>query len=310
MEGVLRSRFGVTGFELSSPASAYRGLVSLWQADPDVSLTYAECDGDVALALPGSDSLRLYFGVEGQTLQGSGGNHECQGPGSFGLVGPSSASVTHYLPGSRLLAMRISRARLRTSLGSLLGRAIPDDIVFAPCPEAVQQSTGVLRQLVDTLVARADHGATALPPILTHALLEAIITTLLTSQPHNWSAALEAPAPLLGSTRLRQAEEFIRAHWDQPLTVEAIARAAGCSTRSLFKSFQTVHGVGPIVFLRRTRLEHARRMLSDPGEQTVSVASVGTRCGFSNMGHFARYYQERFGVLPSQTLRLTRLHHV
>ena len=302
MEGVLRQNFGITRFELGSPANDYRGRTNLWQPERDISLTYAECDGDVTLTLPGSDAVRLYIGLGGQTKQGSSGSSNLISDGDVSLIGQDASSVTHYREGSRLLVMRVDQSKLKSTMSALVGRNVADDIVFRPDCSAQRRSTRAVRQLVLALASHAD-GASEIAPALTRSLTEIILVSLLTAAPHNWSMLLERPVPLLGRPHLRRAEEYIRANWHQPLTVEEIAHHAGCSTRSLFKSFQTVHGVGPIVFLRRVRLEHARALLSDP---TNTVADVGLRCGFSNLGHFARYYQERFGILPSQTLRLAR----
>jgi AraC-like DNA-binding protein len=39
-------------------------------------------------------------------------------------------------------------------------------------------------------------------------------------------------------------------------------------------------------------------------DDATTVAAVGRRCGFNNAGHFARYYREMVGELPSVTLAL------
>lgn len=303
MEGVLRQSFGVTQFELASPARDYRGRANLWQADRDVTLTYAECDADVTIALPGSDAVRLYIGLGGQTRQGSSGRSAFINDGDISIVGQDASSVTHYQAGSRLLVLRVGQSRLRSTMGALVGRNVVEDIAFDPEADALDSSMCLVRQLVIALAHHGDRAGEINGSTLTRSLIETILVSLLTAAPHSRSVLLERPVPSLGRSHLRRAEEYIRANWDRPLTVEEIAQHAACSTRSLFKSFQTVHGVGPIVFLRRVRLEHARALLSDPAN---SVAAVGLRCGFTNLGHFARYYQEHFGILPSQTLRLAR----
>lgn len=302
MESVLRDRFGVSRFELSSPANAYRALANHWQPGSDVSLTYVESDANVDIALPGCDGVRLYLGLRGRTIQGSPRLGELILPGDVGLIGPSSTYITRYSEGSSLLVLRIGQPKLRAALRTLSGRYMPGDITFTDDRATLRKSTQVLRQLVQTLVARADDTSEKMSPLLIDSLTESIVVSLLTETPNSWSAALEAPAPLLGRSRMQLAEDFIEANWDQPLTVEQIAQHASCSVRTLFKTFQTVHGIGPIVFLRKTRLEHARRMLSDPAS-LETVAAVGARCGFSNLGHFARYYRDHFGILPSVTLR-------
>jgi transcriptional regulator GlxA family with amidase domain len=60
-----------------------------------------------------------------------------------------------------------------------------------------------------------------------------------------------------------------------------------------------------MAFVKRVRLENARRALQRQGEP-VSVIDIASQCGFLNPGHFARDYRLAFGELPSQTLRESR----
>jgi transcriptional regulator GlxA family with amidase domain len=69
----------------------------------------------------------------------------------------------------------------------------------------------------------------------------------------------------------------------------------------LFKAFSKTYGISPMMFVKKLRLEHARRFLTTPDART-SVTGTAFACGFSNLGHFARDYHNIFGELPSQTL--------
>jgi transcriptional regulator GlxA family with amidase domain len=39
-------------------------------------------------------------------------------------------------------------------------------------------------------------------------------------------------------------------------------------------------------------------------DPATSVTSVAFACGFSNLGHFAKYYYSTYGERPSDTLRM------
>jgi transcriptional regulator GlxA family with amidase domain len=88
------------------------------------------------------------------------------------------------------------------------------------------------------------------------------------------------------------------AHWDRPLTIEAVAQACGGSVRSVYSSFRQESGMSPMAYLRDVRLTHARQLLQ---EDQGSVIDVALRCGFASLGHFARRYRAKFAELPSQT---------
>ena len=120
--------------------------------------------------------------------------------------------------------------------------------------------------------------------------------------PRALSARGASPAPpgLDIARHVRLAEEFMRAHIAQALTLADIAAAARVSIRTLSAGFQAWRGSSPMRVLRELRLDAAREWLQR-GE--VSVADAALRCGFGHLGRFAAEYQRRFGEAPSQTRR-------
>ncbi|HEY7301580.1 MAG TPA: helix-turn-helix domain-containing protein [Xanthobacteraceae bacterium] len=102
--------------------------------------------------------------------------------------------------------------------------------------------------------------------------------------------------------QVRRAEQYIEAHWNEPITIASLARATAASTRSIFYHFKTSRGQSPMSFLKEVRLEHARYMLEHSGVSR-SVTQVAVECGFGNLGHFAGDYLKRFGERPSETLK-------
>ena len=103
--------------------------------------------------------------------------------------------------------------------------------------------------------------------------------------------------------RIRRAEEYLLAHVLDPISRAELAEFAGLSIRSLSRGFRKRHGVGPMTFLRRHRLEAIRADLlaADPG--TTKVSELAVRYGFSDFGRFSTAYRSCFGESPSETLR-------
>jgi len=81
-----------------------------------------------------------------------------------------------------------------------------------------------------------------------------------------------------------------------------MANVSGVSARSLFRQFRKARGHSPADFVKRVRLDHARRMLEQADSES-SVIQIALKCGFQNSGHFARDYRGTFGELPSATLQ-------
>ncbi|MBW2400146.1 MAG: AraC family transcriptional regulator [Deltaproteobacteria bacterium] len=96
--------------------------------------------------------------------------------------------------------------------------------------------------------------------------------------------------------------EFIDAQLESVVSLAEVAAAVGTSTKTLSRAFRQRHGMGPAGFLRRRRLEAARRDLAAAEPGATAVSDVALRYGFAHLGRFAGAYREAFGELPSETL--------
>ena len=104
------------------------------------------------------------------------------------------------------------------------------------------------------------------------------------------------------SSHLKHAEEYICANLKNPVTRDTLAELSGRSIRSLSRTFQQKHGMGPMTFLRRRRLEaiYLDLLSAEPGSTTVT--QVVTSYGFSHSGKFSIEYKTAFGESPSVSL--------
>ena len=96
----------------------------------------------------------------------------------------------------------------------------------------------------------------------------------------------------------------IEKNWDKPLSIDLLAKQAGCSSRQIYRFF-AAEGISAVAYIKKLRLRHARQRLSNPVPGTT-VTAVALACCFHNTGHFARDYCSEFGELPSETLRQAR----
>jgi AraC-like DNA-binding protein len=150
----------------------------------------------------------------------------------------------------------------------------------------------------------ANHGFAGQPHArpLIHAQEETLIHHLLLRQPSNYSDRLWRRPAAVPQRKLRVAEEYIRAHLFEPLTLEQIAAACSASLRSLCLAFREHYHCSPMVYVRQARLDAARSALegAEPGSQVTDIA---LRCGFTHLGRFASSYRARYGETPLQTLK-------
>jgi AraC-like DNA-binding protein len=101
---------------------------------------------------------------------------------------------------------------------------------------------------------------------------------------------------------IREILNHIEANWNQPIYLREMAKRYCISARAIQRYFATHESMTLTQYVAGIRLRHARHLLCNPTKQTT-VTGVAFLCGFLNPGHFSREYRDRFGELPSETLR-------
>ncbi|TPW77504.1 helix-turn-helix transcriptional regulator [Schumannella soli] len=104
---------------------------------------------------------------------------------------------------------------------------------------------------------------------------------------------------------LERAEEYLRSHAAQPVSIADAAEAARLSVRALQQQFQRWLDMSPAQYLRNVRLDAARADLIAARNDGIDarVAEIARRWGFAHVGRFAGYYGDAYGETPAQTLR-------
>ena len=106
--------------------------------------------------------------------------------------------------------------------------------------------------------------------------------------------------------QLRRAEEYVHAHLMDEFSLRDLTEAAGTSSSTLLRTFNAHHGVSPMKYAKRLRLEAVRRSLLDSDPLGGTVSGVASEYGFRQMGRFSADYRRVCGELPSVTLRRFR----
>ena len=97
------------------------------------------------------------------------------------------------------------------------------------------------------------------------------------------------------------AEALMRAHLAQPITMLQLCQATGVSRRSLEYAFRDMVQESPKAYLRKLRLNMARRRLQGTILEWGTIRRVARECGFQHLGEFSRDYKQMFGELPKET---------
>jgi AraC-like DNA-binding protein len=79
--------------------------------------------------------------------------------------------------------------------------------------------------------------------------------------------------------------------------VRRLPRACGASASTLLRAFKRELGVGPIVYVRKRRLDESLLLLKS---RRFIVSEVATLVGYRNFAAFSQAFRARFGVRPSE----------
>jgi AraC-like DNA-binding protein len=292
---------GRARLDLRGRNATFRGRISHLAFD-DVGIIHGKYNRGFTLRLP---DFNTFVGspapLKGAGAHEIGGRDVTVSKGCGVILSPGGATL-HFGPQFEHLSMAVRPAALMRKLSAIVGDLRLGPLRFEPAVNAADPPSKRLERLVGFVSAEFGVSASLMPPILYSELQQTMMTAFLLANSNNYSGLLHGEPLSTAPWQVRRAEQFIEANWDQPITIEALAAAANVSVRSLFSSFKAGRGYSPMDFVKRVRLEGARRKLSNPDAET-SVTAVAFDCGFGNPGHFARDYHDRFGERPSETLR-------
>lgn len=202
------------------------------------------------------------------------------------------------------LAIMIPSAELHHELESLLGYSITKPVEFSAELGLID---GPGRSVLETLrlidQVSMDTCGLLVHPLAARRLEQVLLSSLLLTQPHNYSGALASRVAAAGPRPVARAVELLRANPEHTWSVSELANRVAVSVRSLQEGFRSALAATPMGYLRDLRLEQIRDELSDAEPGSVSVSEVAARWGITHFGRFAANYQRRFAEKPSETIR-------
>lgn len=168
-----------------------------------------------------------------------------------------------------------------------------DDILAVPLP--TRQGLGaLLTQFFTTLTADTSPYGPADIPRLGNVAVELLTSTLA----HHIDAVREPAPESQGELLHLRVQAFIRQHLHDPqLTPGVIAAAHHISVSYLHRLFQAQETTVS-AWIRRERLESARRELGQPALRAVPVHRIAARWGFNDHATFTRAFRAAYDIPP------------
>jgi AraC-like DNA-binding protein len=209
-----------------------------------------------------------------------------------------------WSPGLRQLMLTIDKQLIERYLQTLLYQPVDRPLRFAGRVDLTGRGQGIAAAVLTLRRALEQCGKAGPPPVLAAEIEHSILTSLLLSQPHNYTDAIFSSAALPAPRVVRRVIELIESTPQKAFTVADLAEHAGVSERSLHAAFRRQLGTSPMSYVRRRRLEQAHEELLKLDPSTgIKVTDIALRHGFTHTGRFAAAYRQHFGESPSTTLR-------
>ncbi|WP_059006162.1 helix-turn-helix domain-containing protein [Streptomyces specialis] len=289
----------------------YKGLFELTSEDPDQFLA---CERFLALGavqlstktyspmdlarVPGSepafgpDTYELAFPLQGLVHTAFGHGDFSSRPGGLYVHDVSRVRAVSFRTADETrpyqeVGLSVPKSLLTLPAGQvdrLLGQRLPVEGGFGA------MLTMFMRQLAtDSASFRPDDGPR----------LGTVVVDLVAALFGNLLAAESGLPPETRSRALAlRIQTFVRRHLGRPdLTPQAIAEAHHISVSYLHKLFRA-EGTTVSAFIRRERLERARRALSDAALCGMPIHAIAARWGFANSADFSRAFRAAYGVPP------------
>ncbi len=98
---------------------------------------------------------------------------------------------------------------------------------------------------------------------------------------------------------VEKAADYIRKHYMEPVTLQAVAKHCYVSREHLSRIFKKETGFGFNEYLNIYRLKKANTMLRE--NPTCKVSEVALSCGFNDSNYFSKQYKKMFRIAPTRS---------
>ena len=105
------------------------------------------------------------------------------------------------------------------------------------------------------------------------------------------------------SNQVSEAIAWLRAHYTQPLRIEALAGRVNMAVSTFHRQFKNVTSLSPVQFQKCLRLYEAQRLML---AENMDANNAGRAVGYENIPQFNREYKRLFGEPPHRDIKKMR----
>jgi AraC family transcriptional regulator len=145
-----------------------------------------------------------------------------------------------------------------------------------------------------------------LQPDSNNLSVDVIPSAVLSALPAAFADAAPFKMPARGGLpprALRRVREYILAHVEENISLQALASMVGLSRFHFTRAFKQSEGVTPHRFLLQCRVKRVQDLLATT---ELSLSQIALAAGFSDQSHCSRRFRELVGITPSRYRWSTR----
>jgi AraC-like DNA-binding protein len=224
-------------------------------------------------------------------------------PRKAAIITPARQMQIERPKSSEAFVLRTSLQDLLHHFEALTASHHQDAFIFDHSIDLTSGSGAMLKRMMNYVAYELEHSPLVMKKSGLLKSFDEMLLTALLDLPHNKRGKLyEDRCYQIAPRVVRQAEEYMRAHLQETITIADLLRICGCSRSVLFSAFKNACGYTPMEFLTEQRLQSVREKLRKPHPE-ASVTSTALDYGFIHPGRFSQIYRKRFGEYPSDTLQ-------
>lgn len=103
--------------------------------------------------------------------------------------------------------------------------------------------------------------------------------------------------------RIARVLRQVHADYARQFSVEELARKAGMSLAAFHHYFKLVTTCSPLQYLKRIRLDHAKRLMAHEG---FNASTAARAVGYESPSQFSREFKRLYGLTPAEDAEQTR----
>ncbi|WP_119271733.1 GlxA family transcriptional regulator [Taklimakanibacter deserti] len=100
--------------------------------------------------------------------------------------------------------------------------------------------------------------------------------------------------------KIRAAEEYLRGHFDDDVSIDALAQRIGMSARNFIRRFKAATGSLPGAYVQMLRMSAARELLE---RGAGSIQTVCAKTGYADIAFFRSLFKRHTGMTPAEYRR-------